>query len=129
MADKNVNENLKIVTASAISKFNMVSPFKMRRVINKLRGLNYEKALAIMEVLPHKSAKIVQKTVQSAFYNLDAKYKNVDPEKVYVHEVYANPGPLLKRIKPRARGRADRILKRTTHLTVVVGTEHTGESK
>jgi large subunit ribosomal protein L22 len=122
------NENL--LTAKAISKFNIISPFKVRRVVNKLRGMRYDKAMAIMSVIPNKAAKIVEKTIKSAFYNLDAKFENVDPEKVVVHQVLASPGPILKRIKPRARGRADRIKKRTTHVTVVVSTEqNTGDNK
>ncbi len=110
-------------TAYAISKFNIISPFKVRRVINKLRGMHYEKAMGIMSMLPNKAASIVEKTIKSAFYNLDAKFDDVDPERVYIHEIFASPGPLIKRIKPRARGRADRIKKRTTHLTVVVRVE------
>ncbi len=122
------NENL--LTAKAISKFNIISPFKVRRVVNRLRGMRYDKAMAIMSVLPNKAAKIVEKTIKSAFYNLDAKFDKIDPEKVVVHQVLASPGPILKRIKPRARGRADRIKKRTTHVTVVVSTEqNTGDNK
>jgi large subunit ribosomal protein L22 len=128
MQNAKLNENL--LTAKAISKFNIISPFKVRRVINKLRGMNYGKAMATMSVLPNKAAKIVEKTIKSAFYNLDAKYENVNPDNVVVHQVLASPGPILKRIKPRARGRADRIRKRTTHVTVVVSTEeNTGEKK
>ncbi len=123
-------ENEGLVTAHCISKFNIISPYKVRRVINKLRGMPYERAMAVMGVLPNKAAKIVEKTLKSAFYNLDSKYKNLDPEKVFVHEVYATAGPILKRIKPRARGRADRIKKRTAHLTVVVGVKKdTGANK
>jgi large subunit ribosomal protein L22 len=125
-----VKENENLLKARAISKFNIISPFKVRKVVNKLRGMNYEKAMAIMSILPNKGAKIVEKTLKSAFYNLDTKYGNIDPQKVYVQEVLASPGPVLKRIKPRARGRADRIRKRTTHLTVVVSTEkNTGDKK
>ncbi len=116
-----LEEASSVKKAHAISKFNMISPFKVRRVINRLRGMDYEKAMGIMSVLPNKAAEIVGKTIQSAFYNLEAKYDDVDPENVYIHEIMASPGPLIKRIKPRARGRADRIKKRTTHLRVVVG--------
>ncbi len=125
---ENINEK-EIVTAYSISKFNIISPFKVRRVINKLRGASYGKAMAQMDVLPNKAARIVEKTLKSAFYNLDATNKNVDPEKVFIKEIFATAGPMLKRVKPRARGRADRIKKRTSHVTVIVGTEKTEGKK
>lgn len=122
-------DNTQLIKTHCVSKFNITSPYKVRRVINKLRGMPYEKAMAIMDALPNKAAEIVGKTIKSAFYNLDAQVKDLDPEKVFIHEVYATAGPILKRIKPRARGRADRIRKRTAHVTVVVATTNAGEGK
>lgn len=111
------------VTARAISKFNIISPYKVRRVINKIRGLPYEKAMALTDVIPNKAAKIVGKTIKSAFYSLEARDDSIESDKVIVKEIFASPGPILKRIIPRARGRADRKKKRTTHITVVVGSK------
>jgi large subunit ribosomal protein L22 len=116
------------VTAKSVSKFNIISPYKVRKVINKLRGLPYEKAVALSDVIPNKAAKIAGKTIKSAFYSLEAANDNIDADKVFVKEIFASAGPILKRIIPRARGRADRKKKRTTHLTVVVGSEM-GDSK
>lgn len=121
MAEKPKNNT--IISGKAVSKFNIISPFKVRKVINKLRGIPYEKAMALTEVIPNKAAKIIGKTMKSAFYNLEAANEKVDSDKVYVKEIFASPGPMLKRIIPRARGRADRKKKRTTHLTVIVGSE------
>ncbi|MFW5799555.1 MAG: 50S ribosomal protein L22 [Spirochaetota bacterium] len=125
--DTKINEN-ELITTRHISKFNIISPYKVRKVMNKLKGMHYEKAIALMETLPHKSASIIGKSIKSAFYNMDNNYDNIDPDKVFIHELYATAGPILKRIKPRARGRADRIKKRTTHVTVILGTKR-GESK
>jgi large subunit ribosomal protein L22 len=96
-----------------------VSPRKMRLVLDLIRGKDVNEALAILQFLPNKSAVEVYKTVRSAQATADHNY-DMDPDDLYIKRIYADDGPTYKRWKPRARGRVNQILKRTSHLTVVV---------
>ena len=105
--------------AKAITKFVRISPTKVRPVMDLVRGKPVERALAILQYMPHKAAREIARTIKSAAANAEHNYEMV-PDDLIVKLIYADEGPALKRIMPRARGRADRIRKRTSHITVIV---------
>ena len=105
--------------AKAITKYIRISPRKMRLVINTIRYKPVSNAFAILEHLKKKGAHLAAKTLKSAAAN--AKVKKMDETRLYVREIKADGGPVLKRYMSRSMGRADVILKRMTHLTVVLG--------
>ena len=96
-----------------------ISPNKVRLVIDLVRGKEVERALAILRYMPQKAAKEIARTIQSAAANAENNFE-MDPDGLIVKTIYADEGPAFKRMMPRARGRADRIRKRTTHITVIV---------
>jgi len=105
--------------AKAINKMVRISPNKVRPVMDLVRGKPVERALAILRYLPQKAAKEIARTIQSAAANAENNFE-MDPADLVVKTIFADEGPAFKRFMPRARGRADRIRKRTTHITVVV---------
>ena len=100
----------------------------MRQVIDLIRGKPVEEALAILQFSPRLAARIAEKTLRSAIANATVRDEEeetdappaVDVEELFIHRVYADQGRTLKRLRPRARGAANRILKRQSHLTIVV---------
>jgi large subunit ribosomal protein L22 len=106
--------------ARAESRFNIISHIKMNAVAREVRGLAYPVAMAVLKETPNRSAGIISKTIKSAFNNLLQVDDSATEEMCYVKEVHVGTGPNIKRLKPRARGRADIIKKRTSHLIVVV---------
>jgi large subunit ribosomal protein L22 len=92
---------------------------KVRLVCDAVRGKPVAEALALLRFLPQGSARDVAKVIQSAAANAENNYQ-MSPEDLRVHRIYADEGPTFKRYLPRARGRADRRLTRTSHLTVIV---------
>lgn len=104
----------------AEAKYILVSPFKVRRVANVVRSLPYTDAVAILENLPHKGAKLLKKVIKSAAANALYNNKNLDEDMLVVKELYVNEGPRLKRLWRRGRGRADMLLKRMSHIVAVV---------
>lgn len=106
-----------IVTAKA--KFVRQSPFKVRRVLDLIRGQSVEDALATLQFTNRRAAEPVNKVLKSAIAN--AEHNNaLDADLLYVAEAYADEGPVLKRFRARARGRVGRIEKRTSHIVVGV---------
>jgi len=105
--------------ARATAKYVRISPYKARPVIDLIRGKKVDEALNILTFTPKKAARIIKKVLESAIANAENNY-GMDADKLYVVEAYVNEGPRLKRIWPRAWGRASRILKRMSHITVVV---------
>ncbi len=105
--------------ARAEAKYIRVSPQKVRIVLDLIRGKNAEEAMAILKFTPKKVTEELSKLLKSAMSNADQNH-NMDVSKLYVAECYAGPGPTLKRIRPRAHGRAFHILKRTSHITIVL---------
>lgn len=97
----------------------VISPRKLRLVVDKVRGLPVEQAMVILDYIPKKGAKFVRKTLASAMANARNNY-DLDPENLYVAEIYANEGPRLKRMKAGARGRYKPRVRRTAHLMVVL---------
>ena len=103
----------------ATTRYARISPFKLRLPIDEVKGKNAEQALTILKFMPLKAAGIIYKALQSAVAN--AEHNNeVDVDKLIVKNIIVDQGPSMKRFRPRARGRASRILKRTSHLTVIV---------
>ena len=95
-----------------------ISPRKVQIVLDLIRNQDAEKAMAILKYTPKAASEVVAKLLKSAMAN--AENKNMDTSKLYVAECYACQGPTLKRIRPRAQGRAFRINKKTSHITLVL---------
>lgn len=111
----------------ATAKYVRISPFKVRIVLNLIRNKKASEALAILETTPRAASPIIKKVLVSAMANAEHNLgMNVD--ELYVSEALANMGPTLKRVQPRAQGRAFRILKRTSHITIVLGTKNGKEA-
>ncbi|WP_279058421.1 50S ribosomal protein L22 [Mobiluncus mulieris] len=111
--------------ATAHSRYVRVTPQKARRVIREVRGLPANRALDVLKFAPQKPAVPIRKTLVSALANAEQaarrEGKSFDADTMFVIEAYVNEGPTMKRFRARAQGRGARILKRTSHLTVVVG--------
>ena len=95
------------------------SPYKVRRVLDLVRGLPVEEAEHVLRLTPRAAADPIAKVLKSAVANAEHNHA-LDVEDLFVAEAFADEGPTLKRSRPRARGRASRIDKRTAHITVVV---------
>jgi large subunit ribosomal protein L22 len=104
----------------AAAKFLIVSPFKIRPVADLIRNKTYPEAISLLENMPHKGARLIRKTVKSAASNALSRNKKLDEDMLYVKEVKVDEGPRMKRVWFRARGRADMLLKRLCHITVVI---------
>ncbi|MDA3922395.1 MAG: 50S ribosomal protein L22 [Salinisphaera sp.] len=100
-------------------RFAHISPQKARLVADEVRGMPVERALELLEFSTKKAAHIVRKVLESAVANAEHN-DGADIDELKVSVIMVDEGPTMKRMKPRARGRADRILKRTSHLTVRV---------
>jgi large subunit ribosomal protein L22 len=105
--------------ARAQAKMVRISSRKVKLVIDLVRGKSLGEALSILRLTPRAASPVVEKLIRSAAANAEHNY-NMDLEKLYVKEIYVGEGPTLKRIRPRAQGRATQILKRTSHITTVV---------
>lgn len=103
----------------AIARGIRVSPRKARLVCDAVRGKDIRTAMAILQFLPQKSAPIVARTLKSAAANAENNY-DLDPNALYVKFIFADDGPQMKRGEFRARGRFNRIIKRSCHITVIV---------
>ena len=103
----------------AVTRGVRVSPQKVRLVVDVVRGKKVDEALAILKFLPSPTARIVAKTIKSAAANAENNYQMSSSE-LKVVKIFADQGPTLKRFRPRARGRVSPILKRSSHITVVV---------
>ncbi|GMO31167.1 MAG: 50S ribosomal protein L22 [Termitinemataceae bacterium] len=104
----------------AISKFLICSPYKIRPVANLIRKKLYPDVLSILDNMPHKGARLVRKTVKSAASNALSRNKSLTEDMLYIKEIFIDEGPRMKRVWFRARGRADMLLKRLCHITVIV---------
>jgi large subunit ribosomal protein L22 len=105
--------------AKAEAKFLRIAPRKVQIVCDLIRGKDANTAMAILMTTPKAASEPLAKLLKSACANAENNF-SMDPDKLYVSKVYAAPGPILKRIMPRAQGRAFRINKRTSHITLVV---------
>jgi large subunit ribosomal protein L22 len=106
--------------AFAVARFVRVTPMKARRVVDLVRGMGVDDALATLKFAPQAAAETVYKVVDSAVANAEST-EHLNRADLVVVKAYVDEGPTLKRHRPRAQGRATRIDKRTSHITVVVG--------
>ena len=105
--------------ARAEAKHCRVSPLKVGFICNEIRGKNVDEALAILKFTPKKGARILEKVLNSAIANAENNF-GLDRDLLYVENAYANSAPVMKRWRPKARGSANPILKRNSHIGVVV---------
>ncbi len=106
----------------AVSKYVRISPRKVHKVIDAVKGKPVESGIQILKFMPQKAASILEKIVRSAVANADHN-ADIDIDSLVIHNIIADQGPSLKRWKARARGRGTRILKRTSHITVILAEE------
>ena len=106
-------------TVTATSKYIRISPTKVNVIISKIRGKSYKEALQILKYLPQKSGAIVWQTLYSAVSNATNNF-DLEKENLIITEAYVNQGPILKRVRPRAQGRAFAIQKKMSHVTIKV---------
>lgn len=105
--------------ARAIARYIRISPLKVNYIAKEIRGKNIDEALAVLKFTPKKGAKELEKVLNSAIANAENNL-DLDRDNLYVAEAYANDGPTMKRWRPRAQGRAYPILKRSSHIGIVV---------
>ena len=109
----------RITSARATAKTIRTSPRKTRLAVDLIRGKQVGEAISILKFSPNKAAGIVEKVLMSAIANAENNF-DLDVEDLVVSEVFVNEGPTMKRFRPRAKGSASPINKRTSHITVVV---------
>jgi len=114
--------------AKAVEKFIRISPRKLRYVADIIRAKRVDDAVDLLTFTTKKAALIIRKAVQSAAANATENNKMKEDDLV-VEKIFINEGPILKRFRPRARGRATKIRKRTSHLTVIVSDGREEEAK
>lgn len=105
--------------AKAIARQIRISPQKARLLADLIRGKDVATAINTLRFMPKKGARIIRKIVESALANA-GQNEAIDVDTLYVKTIFVDGGPMLKRISPRAQGRATRILKRSSHITVVL---------
>lgn len=105
--------------AKAVAKYVRIAPRKVRVVMDLIRGKNVADAFAILKFTPKVGAEVIEKVLKSAVANAENNF-DMNVDKLYVSSAFVDQGPTLKRIHPRSRGQAFSILKRTSHVTVVV---------
>ncbi len=103
----------------AVGKYLRVSPYKVRLVADLVRGKKVDEAMTILKFLPKKSGRLINKTLRSALANAE-NTQTIDVDTLFIKTILVDEGPKLKRFRPRAMGRATRILKRTSHITMVL---------
>jgi large subunit ribosomal protein L22 len=104
----------------ASARFVRMSSFKVRRVLDQIRGRSYREALIILEFMPYRACGTVLKVLRSAAANAEHN-AGMDRAELIITQAYADQGPVLKRFQPRAQGRAYQIRKPTCHITIAVG--------
>ena len=103
----------------AVSKYVRMSPSKIRRVLRQIQGKTYSEALLLLEFMPYASCAPIIKVLRSATANARNNF-GLDETKLVIKSAFADQGPTMKRFRPRAQGRAYRILKATSHITIVM---------
>jgi large subunit ribosomal protein L22 len=121
------NEAVAAPGARAVARYVRVSPMKARRVVNLVRGLPATEALTVLQFATQSASEPVYKVVASAIANAENNEK-LDRESLLVSEAFVDEGPTMKRYRPRAHGRAYRIRKRTSHITVVLESVQAAQS-
>ena len=107
------------IEVKAVLKYVRISPYKVRKLVGAVKGKPVETGLGTLRFMPQKAAGIVEKVVRSALANADQN-PDIDVDSLVIRNIVADQGPTLKRFRARARGRGTRILKRTSHITVIL---------
>ena len=105
--------------ARAVGKYIRVSPQKARLVADVVRGMNADQAITTLKFMPKKAAGILRQVIESAVANA-TQNEQVDVDSLFIKKIFIDGGPSLKRIRPRAMGRATGVIKRTSHITVIL---------
>lgn len=105
--------------AKAHLRYVRIAPRKVQIVLDLIRGKDVDLAMAILRQTPKAASEHLEKLLKSAIANAENNH-SMDKDNLYVAECFVCPGPILKRIRPRAQGRAFRVLKRTSHITIVL---------
>ncbi len=108
--------------SKALLRYARITPRKARRVTDMIRGKSAGDALLLLRFMPYRGAKFIEKLLQSAMANAEQK-KTVNPEAMKIVKAFVDQGPLMKRVEPRAMGRANVIKKRSCHITLVLSEE------
>ncbi len=108
--------------AKAILKYARITPRKARRVVDLIRNKNAGDALVFLKFMPYRGARFVEKLLKSAMANAEQK-KAVNPDDMKISKVFVDQGPVMKRVLPRAMGRANVIKKRSSHITLILSEE------
>ena len=114
-----------MVQARAISRYNRQSARKIRKVLNKVRGAKVNHAIDYLHFSPEKASVLIEKTIRSAISNLMQvdENSNVNIDSLLIKEAYVNQGPVMKRFRAASMGRASRLRRPTSHLTIVIATD------
>src|SRR3984893_779535 len=118
-----------MMEARAMARFVRVTPRKARRVVDLIRGLPADEAQAVLTFAPQSASDPVGKVLASAIANADARGGRGDRDMLWVRRAWVDEGPTLKRFRPRAQGRGYRVLKRTSHITVIVSDDSEGGTR
>jgi large subunit ribosomal protein L22 len=108
--------------SKAILKYARITPRKARRVVDLVRNKNAGDAIIFLRYMPYRGARFIEKLLKSAMANAEQK-KAVNPEEMKIIRAFVDQGPVMKRVEPRAMGRANIIRKRTSHITLVLSEE------
>lgn len=108
-----------MLEVKAVHRFARSSAQKTRLVADQVRGMPVDRAISLLKYSPRKAAGLVYKVLNSAIANAENN-QSLDVDRLFISRIMVDEGPSLKRIRPRAKGRADRIVKRTSHITVYV---------
>lgn len=109
--------------SKAILRYARITPRKARRVVDLIRGKRASDALIALRYMPYRGAGIVAKLLRSAMANAEQKSSYVDIDKLRIKTAFVDQGPVMKRMEPRAMGRANVIKKRTSHITIILSEE------
>ena len=114
-----------VMESRATSRYNRQSARKIRKVLNEVRGFKVGNAISYLHFSPEKASVVIEKTLRSAVANLMQveDNNNIDPDLVHIKEAYVNQGPVMKRFRAASMGRASKLRRPTSHLTIVLTTE------
>lgn len=104
----------------ATLKLARTTPLKAKRVIDLIKGKRASEALVSLRFMPYRAAKYIEKLLKSAVANAENQNRHIDIDKLRIKTAYVCPGPVMKRMEPRAMGRANIIKKRTSHITIIL---------
>ena len=112
----------------ARARFIRISPSKVRLVAREISGKKADEALALLRFLPQRGARVLRKVLEAAVANAEQQRSQIDVDDLFIKGIQVDGGPVLRRFMPRAMGRVNRILKRSSHITMVLD-ERTGKAK